>query len=124
MDPEDFRYRVADDGRTAIGGLTLEEILELEALLWWQDIATDLSRELRLLELFLKHHAAFAGTRRTIDAGRTEPSGARQAREVGGPPQTRRPVRMSQPIQMLRSAVAIGMLSMGMVTVYLIVANL
>ena len=122
MDPEDFRYRVADDGRTAIADLTLEEILELEALLWWQDIATDLSRELRLLELFLKHHAAFASTRRAIDSGRTEPSRVRQARDRG-PPRTRRPVGMSQPIQ-LRSAVAIGMVSMGMVTVYLIVANL
>jgi hypothetical protein len=98
MDPDDLRYRVADNGRIAIAGLTLEEILELEALLWWQDIATDMSRELRLLELYLKHHAAFTGGRRIIDAGRTGPSHARAAREVSSSDSRRRAAGMSQPI--------------------------
>jgi hypothetical protein len=126
MDPEGFRYRAADDRRIAVAGLTPEETLELEALLWWQDIATDLSRELRLLELYLKHHAAFAGRRRIIDAGSSEPPHIRQGRGVSsnGPRRPRRLVGMSQRIQMLRPAVAVGMVSMGMFTICLVVANL
>ena len=126
MDPEDFRYRVADDGRIAIAGLTLEETLELEALLRWRDVAADLSRELRLLELYLKHHTAFANRSRIIAAGSTEPPYGRQARQVGsnGPRRTGRVTGMSQRIQVRRSAVAIGMASVGMLTFCLIVANI
>ena len=127
MDPEDFRYRVADDGRIAIVGLTLEETLELETLLRWQDVAADLSRELRLLELFLKHHGAFANRRRTIGAGGSaEPPDLRQARHVGsnGPRRAGRVLGTSQRIQVPRSAVAIGMASVGVLTFCLIVANI
>ena len=125
MDPEDFRYRVADDGRIA-AGLTLQETLELEALLWWQDVATDVSRELRLLELYLKHHTAFASRRRVIDAGSAAPRKVRPARDIGSGDlrRTRRMTGMAQPVQVLRSAVAIGMVSVGMFTIYLIVVSL
>lgn len=126
MDPEDSRYRVADDGRAAIAGLTLHETLELEALLWWQDVATDMSRELRLLELYLKHYTAFAGRRRVVDAGSPAPRKLRQAQDIGSsdPRRTRRMAGMAQPVQALRSAVAIGMVSVGMLTIYLIVVSL
>jgi hypothetical protein len=126
MDPADFRYRVADDGRIAIAGLTPEEILELERLLWWQDVASDVARELRILELYLKHHAAAASRRRITGAGNIEPRYVRQARDVNSnnPRQGRRMVGMSQRIQVLRSAAAFGMVSMGMFTIYLIAASL
>jgi hypothetical protein len=126
MDPEDFRYRVADDGRIAIAGLTLQETLELEALLWWQDVATDMSRELRLLELYLKHHTASASSRRVIDTGSPAPRNVRPARDIGSGDtrRTRRMAGVAQPVQVLRSAVAIGMVSMGMFTIYLIVVSL
>ena len=127
MDPEDFRYRVADDGRIAIVGLTLKETLELEALFRWQDVAADLSRELRLLELYLKHHEAFTNRRRTIAAGGSaEPPYLRQARPVGsnGPRRAGRVVGTSQRIRVPRSAVAIGMASVGVLTFCLIVANI
>ncbi|MBR1271789.1 hypothetical protein JQ629_30325 [Bradyrhizobium sp. AUGA SZCCT0222] len=125
MDPEDFRYRVADDGRIAIAGLTLEETLELEALLRWQDVARDLTRELRLLELYLRHHATFTDRRRIIDAGSSESLHARRPRDVSsnGPRRARRMAGMSPRIQALRSALAIGMVSVGMLTVYLVVVS-
>lgn len=120
MDPDDFRYRVAEDGRIAIAGLTREETLELEALLRCQDVASDMSRELRLLELYLKHQRAFA------NRPGPRPRYARLARDAGsdGPRRTGQMAGMSQRIQVLRSAVAIGMVSVGMFTIYLIVASL
>ena len=91
MDPEDFRYRVADDGRIAIAGLTPEETLELEALFRWQDVTRDLPRELRLLELYLRHHATFTDRRRIIDAGSSaSPYVRRRDVSSNGPRRARR----------------------------------
>ena len=125
MDPEDFRYRVADDGRIAMAGLTLEETLELEALLRWHDVTRDLPRELRLLELYLRHHATFTDRRRIIDAGSSASPYVRGPRDVSsiGPRRARRMVGMSPRLQVLRSALAIGMVSVGMLTVYLVIAS-
>jgi hypothetical protein len=125
MDPEDFRYRVADDGRIAIAGLTLEETLELEALLRRQSVAADRACELRLLELFLKHDTAFTNRRWAIAAGSsTEPPDLRQARYVGSYRRAGRVAGAPQGVQVARSAVAIGMASAGLLTLCLIIANI
>jgi len=83
-----------------------------------------MSRELRLLELLLKHHAAITNRRRILD-DHTERRYARRALDSSSDlRRTRRSAGASQPIQMLRSALAIGMVTVGMFTIYLIVANL
>jgi hypothetical protein len=125
MNPKDFRYRVADDGRIVVVGLTLQETLEFETLFRWKDdTVTDTPRELRLLELYLKHHAALSSRCPIADAG-TELFDLRHSREVSssGHRRVRQPARMSQRIHVRRSAVVIGMAGVGMFII-LIAASL
>lgn len=127
MDPADFRYRVADDGRIVVVGLTQEETLEFETLFRRRgDVATELSCELRLLELFLKHHAAVTDKRPIADGPCAERPDADYSREIwsSGSRRARQAARTSQRIHAPRLAVSLGMAGVGMFAIILIAANL
>jgi hypothetical protein len=114
------------DDPAAVGAAHQEPGCALAGALPKDDAATDRSRELRLLELYLKYHTAFTNSRLVAAASWTERPDVRYSRAIrsSGARRVGRAVRIPQRIHVMRSAVVIGMAGVGIFTIILIAANL